>query len=64
MHMRSPLQHPQKPQEDKQSPGNCNRTLIPLSISSLLQSILLLRITLQIRAICEILVLLTERIGR
>ena len=64
MHMHSPLQHPQKPQEDKQSPGNRNRTLILLSISSLLQSILLLRITLQIRAICEILALLTERIGR
>ena len=64
MHMRSPLQHPQEPQKDKQSPENCNRTLILLSISSLLQSILLLRITLLIRAICEILVLLTERIGR
>lgn len=64
MHMRSPLQHPQEPQKDKQSPENCNRTLILLSITSLLQSILLLRITLQIRAICEILALLTERIGR
>ena len=64
MHMRSPLQHPQKPQEDKQSPGNCNRTLILLSISSLLQSILLLRIMLQIWAIFDILALLTERIGR
>ena len=62
MHMHSPLQHPQKPQKDKQSPGNRNRTLILLSITSLLQSILLLRITLQIRAICEILVLLTERL--
>ena len=64
MHMRSPLQHPQEPQKDKQSPGSCNRTLILLSITSLLQSILLLRIMLQIRAICEILALLTERIGR
>ena len=62
MHMRSPLQYPQEPQKDKQNPGNCNRTLILLSITSLLQSILLLRITLQIRAICEILVLLTERL--
>ena len=62
MHMRSPLQQPQEPQKDKQNPGNCNRTLILLSITSLLQSILLLRITLQIRAICEILVLLTERL--
>lgn len=64
MHMRSPLQHPQKLQKNKQSPGNCNRTLILLSITSLLQSILLLRITLQIRAIFDILALLTERIGR
>ena len=64
MHMHSPLQHPQEPQKDKQNPGNCNRTLTILGIASLLQSILLLRIPLQIRAICEILVLLTERIGR
>lgn len=55
-------QYSQEPQKDKQSPGNCNRTLILLSISSLLHSILLLWIVLQIRAICEILVLLTERL--
>lgn len=64
MHMRSPLQHPQEPQKDKQSPGNCNRTLTILGIASLLQSILLLRIVFQILAICDILALLTERIGR
>lgn len=57
-------QYSQEPQKDKQSPGNCNRTLILLSITSLLQSILLLRIMLQIWAIFDILALLTERIGR
>lgn len=64
MYAHDSSQYPQEPQKDKQSPENCNRTLILLSISSLLQSILLLRIMLQIWAIFDILALLTERIGR
>lgn len=64
MYAHDSSQYPQEPQKDKQNPGNCNRTLILLSTASLLQSILLLRITLQIRAIFDILALLTERIGR
>lgn len=64
MHMHSPMQPFQETQKDKQSSGYCKRTLTILGIASLLQSILLLRIMLQIRAICDILALLTERIGR
>ena len=43
--------------------GKKNRTLAILGVTVLVQSILLLRVSLQIRAIYDILLLLTERLN-